>query len=1229
MKKVISLTSLAGIVLGLLWLGWLYSVEIPAPIDEARGAPASASLASFPIGRSVPVELEIGSDLRAQLSAREGRDQALDWLLLVILNDLGLTDRQLAEATYDLPPVRYGYMRAVAGFEYGKTRSRFVGDGRVVALIPAGSTPEERIDHLAAVFDEHRKNLGEAPVRLVVFEYELDLAREVARIVRGPDVNGGDLATEAYGYHEARITNAGELAALLNRVSDVTLARVDGDALVVGGRKLASRPYKGIRTEDVAALWQAEQKLQARLDGLERQWKSRSAALYAQAQASGWTQSMYDREAQELRKRFHAEQVPGDLVFGTGFSLDPSYDFAKLSAEFARVEPVLAGIVANPDAPISRADIQRAKAGIAARDPVPFLRLVEKLSSERKGGLGGFADSLKELDRDAQYQSARYDGDLKGTEVGMVLFYTDLLAKLWLFDFMGGTPEMAIPDFRPGTRVVVSPVFRREITELPSTRLWFGPSDKGFQVGSSGRDLLLARNATRVFAASSNPLEPGKEVAAAAPPEAFLGWWNDHYEEVARFEPEYERLNEIMKWSLIISWLGSREDAGKLGFLGAVPVRRDAWFPDWARQQKHLRFSAWDRLPFLPKNVGLSENESLRLVRSGMFFRFGEPRQFSGGVSLAPKQLFEKRALFTRDTSTFVRRSNLDYVGTGRGQIRTFDGLEYKFTDPRRNGFSVVATPKEGTKLRSRIGEVGRVANERVFERSAGELRITTTHGRTQIGQFAVAKTANGFRAGWTSRDLDAVHSLARRLSRTEEDLAWAVANDPAVDTVLSFPSRGEVVVRLKNGDGWVKLAPETKPSAMLAEGWNARVADPARGVRNIQIAPIEHKALLSQIGDDAVLALEPATPAGKSIFRVQSARGPPDAKTVELAFGELKITGALDPRNGLRYFEWRELPAAVRADPAGFARVASTGQTGGASAPRTPLAGELRARDYRAAAELIAEAPAKMQADLRATLNAGLRRNAELLRSRQYVEAIQQITELERVFGRVPELQLRKGLAQLERGKPELAAEALADVKPGRFHGGDAFSREVNWRIRSGDSRAARDDLRRIQSFGEWLHAKGSGKAADDRLSIAFKDHRLELQLHLKDRLPAGSAADDPARAVERGDTLVYVQDRPGLNNLDWNASVGRSLSQAGELGRVVRLTHADIAAFQPDTVFVLSTPGVKLQLRVKPSSTSVLRGGVHAGSGECDPSVDPGCPKPVTSAGAPEVLMVVAGGA
>ncbi len=203
----------------------------------------------------------------------------------------------------------------------------------------------------------------------------------------------------------------------------------------------------------------------------------------------------------------------------------------------------------------------------------------------------------------------------------MVLFYTDLMAKLWGWEFMETGPSFSIEGFVPETRLPVASIYLDEMERLNYTRLWFGKEDRGFQVAERGNSIIMSRGATRIYAASSNSLRPGEEAPANAQSEAFLGWWNDHYLEVARFEPEYERLNEVMKWSLVIGWLNQKDRGSLLGFLADYSVNRSRWFPNWVKHRPELKFQHWDRIGFYPHGYKEANTEALPLQYSSVYYR--------------------------------------------------------------------------------------------------------------------------------------------------------------------------------------------------------------------------------------------------------------------------------------------------------------------------------------------------------------------------------------------------------------------------------------------------------------------------------------------------------------------------------------------------------------------------------------------------------------------------------
>ena len=90
-----------------------------------------------------------------------------------------------------------------------------------------------------------------------------------------PEVEGDALFTADYGYHEADLTGKSALEGLLKQIDDVTYVGGAGGSVRVGGRKHLGRAYRGIGAEEVAALWQAEQKLRKDWDAVvEAPWNA-------------------------------------------------------------------------------------------------------------------------------------------------------------------------------------------------------------------------------------------------------------------------------------------------------------------------------------------------------------------------------------------------------------------------------------------------------------------------------------------------------------------------------------------------------------------------------------------------------------------------------------------------------------------------------------------------------------------------------------------------------------------------------------------------------------------------------------------------------------------------------------------------------------------------------------------------------------------------------------------
>ena len=163
-------------------------------------------------------------------------------------------------------------------------------------------------------------------------------------------------------------------------------------------------------TDTETALWQ----LKAKFETQEYQ------------QESGRPHDQRDARAPEEKPV--VQGGAGLAVDGSGFCLDPSYDYEALGRGFQRYRTMI------PSSLWPDADLDHIFREIQAKREGPLLDLlysIEQAGGEQKSLIRGLSTGLL---HSAQFQHARYDGALKGTEVGMALFYTDLMAKVWALD---------------------------------------------------------------------------------------------------------------------------------------------------------------------------------------------------------------------------------------------------------------------------------------------------------------------------------------------------------------------------------------------------------------------------------------------------------------------------------------------------------------------------------------------------------------------------------------------------------------------------------------------------------------------------------------------------------------------------------------------------------------------------------------------------------------------------
>jgi len=391
---------------------------------------------------------------------------------------------------------------------------------------------------------------------------------------------------------------------------------------------------------------------------------------------------------------------------------------------------------------------------------VPFLELQEELKQSLRGRIdlatllkmasGKYPEKMaiaalcEYITATHQFQKARYDGPLKGTHVGMVLFYGDLLAKLWAsVDYGRSAPAEEVIGFLSAPRLNpdLEPEYWAEHKRLPNTRLWFGPKPEGYSL--RGKDtLMFAPVATRIFAAGSNPLKPGEETVAAEGSQRRFGWWNHHFAPVADYEPQYHRMNQITKWSMITAMFHERKH---MAWLRGERPKRDYRFDRWLNETPELRLL--HDVPFVAEEKWPNGCEALPRIRSYSYPSLGHPASYmEGGVSLPSIRSLDAKVIIDTDVMEAIRRGGVNYEASGRRTIQFIKGPLFDLPPVTGRAAVAHATPAKGVRLRSGgvrfISDSPKLATE--FQRAGRRLDISLSNNHGQLATATFDRTAGG-----------------------------------------------------------------------------------------------------------------------------------------------------------------------------------------------------------------------------------------------------------------------------------------------------------------------------------------------------------------------------------------------------------------------------------------------------------------------------------------------------
>ena len=612
---------------------------------QARTAPALQSLC--PQYKPYSIDISSLADFYGTLTADEKEEQLRDWAFYGLLASLEVKPPEIGALNGMDFPMRYRDLKEKYRYPVLPGRAA-CPDGNDCVMLVARNGAEDKLLQ-GYIYDEFRMPAGEAPKRVHIFAYSVDPSSKTINTYYIRTVPGNVFLSPDYGYFEKEIAGAEDLKEFLGAVNALVSVKIRKDTAVLGGRKNRQGGLSSLAFEDVAVLHQA--------------YISRNAAEKEKERRDNYQKFLtqkYDevlRKDKNLRKAIKAGKIKyinimtrirkafpyaslEEMDSNVGFSLDPVYDYDAIARELTDLSERTGRFAAIPkDAPVSKvidsycAAVSSTAAKVRSRrDITPLLKLRRGFTGSGNVAERQFDSALQDIEIDNTYQTARYDGRMKGTSAAMILFYTDLTAKLWALDYNGMAPKDGIAGFEILAGIKVPKLYWKDFARLSKTRLWFGLRSESFDI--NGGDIFFEPVSARVYAASSDPLYPGKESKPNYQSGEFLGWWDAHYAPVADYEPYYYKLNELLKWSCVMMVLKENK-SHCLDFLGDAPVTRTLDFEAWYRDNGQLKSRT--TLPFVDrKKFGLSV-ECFKMLQSKGYPLMGTTYFVSGGVSLASK----------------------------------------------------------------------------------------------------------------------------------------------------------------------------------------------------------------------------------------------------------------------------------------------------------------------------------------------------------------------------------------------------------------------------------------------------------------------------------------------------------------------------------------------------------------------------------------------------------------
>lgn len=720
------------------------------------------------------------------IPAEDHLDQIADWAVWGLAGILDMDVTTLRSVFYDRPAIRDPLFTDVATYHTGPGRGLPDGSGNLYVLVPEEDPYESR--SIGNVLDDYRKDAGVDPATVFLSHYKIDTNRESITLESFMPLSLEEIRRD-HGYVEMVLAEPDDLAAFLTATSHLSFLEIRNMTLWAGGWSWPEVPTGEVSIGDIAVLQR------------------------------GYLRALEGEAREPAFSLDEGEPFPIDEFVGL---LDPS-DFPQLETkanlidflmslnklgEDGASEVLLSDFVATDVLGQERFDsltnaIFEAETEEEQADAVDeYLRALLSAIKDLVSG-----DDLLKLIYNAEggrspYQKARYEGGLQGTEAGMTYFYTDLLAKAWLSGIGLETPYGKVDGFVSDLNAEIP--LGQCSNEVEDGRIWFGLRDEALSLSETR--ISFGSTTTRLFTLINDPIVGDREVEPSYSFGRGVWWWDQHYQEMADFEPQYHRLDQLMRWGAAIAWLISFDEVGLPELEAEVPA--DLKFDEWYPEQVDLKWN-YD-IPFVNASLG-EPTETLLTLYSELYESCNSTWQISGGVSNPSIRDILRRVVDAPVLPSAVGRGGLsagatDFVADA-GIIGKLDNkVRYVFPDVSEGLLASVEAIADGRKVWStgatRILQGDSVPREFTFDFSsnAGTASQRISVYGSELGEFNVNATSTSASVSWQPGVFD-------RIGRVSTSIQDALTRPGAsVASVLADITDGPVFKEPRSNSFWFAL---------------------------------------------------------------------------------------------------------------------------------------------------------------------------------------------------------------------------------------------------------------------------------------------------------------------------------------------------------------------------------------------------------------------------------------